>query len=73
MHHVCSLEIKVVTSILLKFSSLFSLWPSLTSARNRIQMAPARLDCRLLHGVHPHFKLCRCTKRKFETRMDAAV
>ena len=28
MHRVCSLEIKVVTSILPKFSSLFSLWPN---------------------------------------------
>ena len=47
MHRVCSLEIKVLTSIL---SSLTS------SARNQIQMAPARLNCLLLHSVHPRFK-----------------
>ena len=57
MHSVCSLEIKVVTTILPQFSSLFSVDPSLTSTRNQSQMAPARLNCWLLHSVHPHFEL----------------
>ena len=35
----------------------FPVGPNLTSARNQIQIAPARLNCWLLHSVHLPFKL----------------
>ena len=56
MHRVCRLEIKVVTSILPYFLRYFPFGPNLTSARNRNQMAPERVNCWLLHSVYPHFK-----------------
>ena len=59
MYLVCSLDIKVVTSIL-PFLRSFPFGPSLTTARNQIQMAPARLNCCLLHRVHPYFSQARC-------------
>ena len=45
MHHICSLEIKVHYLNVTAFLCCFLFGPSLTSARNQIQMARARLHC----------------------------
>ena len=75
MQRVSSLKIKVVTSILPQFTSMFPFGPSLTSSRNQIHLAPARLNYWLLHSVHPHFKLPLTIniyrEREFETRINS--
>ena len=65
MHRICNLEIKVHYIDITVFLCCFLFGPSLTSAKNQIQMAAsARVNCSLLHSVHPRFKL------SFETRMN---
>ena len=68
-----SIKLKLLPRYYHSFLRCSPFGPSLTSARNQIQMAPAHLNCSLLHSVHPHFKLplgnIHC-KQKFETRMD---
>ena len=65
MHCACCLEIKVHYLDITAFLCCFLFGLSLISARNHIQMAPARLNCLLLHSAHPGFK------SKFDTRMNA--
>ena len=55
MHRYCSLEIKVHYLDSTLYPCCFPFSPRLTSARNQIQMAPARLNSYVLHSV-PSFQ-----------------